>query len=305
MTESVISESRRRLIAKLQRELGPTVLAALDDPAVVEVMLNADGRLWQDKIGEGMTEIGSMDALTADSLLATIATLAGKEIREDNPAIHTALPLNGERFAGVIPPAADRAVFAIRKRPKKIFTLDDYIQRGIMTADIAESIKLAVRTHKNILVAGGTGSGKSTLTNAVLYYLGEFIGGKERLIIIEDVPELQCAAPNVLFLTASPSRNQNQLLFDCMRLRPDRIMLGEVRDGSAHTLLKAWNTGHPGGISTIHADTAETTLERLDDLCQEAGVPSQMKAIDRAIGMVLYIEKDDLGNRKVLPPFYP
>jgi P-type conjugative transfer ATPase TrbB len=300
-----MSEARRRQIAKLRRELGPTILDALDDPLVVEVMLNPDGKIWIDKIGQEMTEIGTMDPVTADSLISTLATLSRKQITEANPAIHTSLPLRGERFAGLMPPAVESVTFAIRKKAAKIFTLDEYVERGIMTRDIADEIREATISHKNILVAGGTGSGKSTLTNAILHALAEAIGNSERILIIEDVAELQCAVPNTVFLRSTEFRTQNELLFDAMRLRPDRIMLGEVRDKAAHTLLKAWNTGHPGGICTIHADTAESTLERLDDLCMEAGVPSQMAAIRRAIHMVVYIEKDPDGTRRVLPPFYP
>ncbi|MGC9217384.1 P-type conjugative transfer ATPase TrbB [Acidithiobacillus sp.] len=305
MEDVTTSEMRRRQIAKLRRELGPTILEALDDPLVVEVMLNPDGKLWVDKVGQEMTCIGEMDPLTADSMISTLATLSRKQITESNPAIHTSLPLHGERFAGLMPPAVDAVTFAIRKKAARIFTLDEYVERGIMTPEIADALREATIAHKNILVAGGTGSGKSTLTNAILHALAQAIGNSERILIIEDVAELQCAVPNTVFMRATEFRTQNELLFDAMRLRPDRIMLGEVRDKAAHTLLKAWNTGHPGGICTIHADTAESTLERLDDLCMEAGVPSQMSAIRRAIHMVVYIEKDVDGTRRVLPPFYP
>ena len=303
--EDTTSELRRRQIAKLRRELGPTILAALDDPLVVEVMLNPDGRIWVDKVGEGLSPVGEMDPLTADSMISTLATRSNKQITSANPAIHTALPLHGERFAGLMPPAVDAVTFAIRKKASRIFTLEEYVERGIMTPDIAAELRDATIHHKNILVAGGTGSGKSTLTNAILHALAQAIGNSERILIIEDVAELQCAVPNTVFMRSTESRTQNELLFDAMRLRPDRIMLGEVRDKAAHTLLKSWNTGHPGGICTIHADTAESTLERLDDLCMEAGVPSQMSAIRRAIHVVVYIEKDADGTRRVRPLFYP
>ena len=303
--EDTTSELRRRQIAKLRRELGPTILAALDDPLVVEVMLNPDGKLWVDRVGEDMSPIGEMDPVTADSLISTLATLANKQVTAANPAIHTALPLHGERFAGLMPPAVDAVTFAIRKKASRIFTLEEYVERGIMSPDIAAELRAATIQHKNILVAGGTGSGKSTLTNAILHALAQEIGNAERILIIEDVAELQCAVPNTVFMRSTESRTQNELLFDAMRLRPDRIMLGEVRDKAAHTLLKSWNTGHPGGICTIHADTAESTLERLDDLCMEAGVPSQMSAIRRAIHVVVYIEKDADGTRRVRPLFYP
>ncbi len=303
--EDTTSELRRRQIAKLRRELGPTILAALDDPLVVEVMLNPDGRIWVDKVGEGLSPVGEMDPLTADSMISTLATLSNKQITSANPAIHTALPLHGERFAGLMPPAVDAVTFAIRKKASRIFTLEEYVDRGIMAPEIADELCRATVGHKNILVAGGTGSGKSTLTNAILHALAQEIGNAERILIIEDVAELQCAVPNTVFMRSTESRTQNELLFDAMRLRPDRIMLGEVRDKAAHTLLKSWNTGHPGGICTIHADTAESTLERLDDLCMEAGVPSQMSAIRRAIHVVVYIEKDADGTRRVRPLFYP
>ncbi|MBU2766938.1 Flp pilus assembly complex ATPase component TadA [Acidithiobacillus ferrivorans] len=450
-TQEPVSESRRRLVEKLKRELGIEILHALNDPEVVEVMLNSDGVIWEDRIGVGMRPIGNMYSSDAESLLTTIASITGKEIHDQSPILECHLPLHGERFEGLVPPAVENASFAIRKRAGKIFTLDDYVQHGIMTAEQADDIRDAVKNRDNILVVGGTGcfakghpilmhdgsvkpvenvvvgdnvmgpdgkerivkdvhsgldhmvevvpmrgasfivnqghslavinmetgeryritvmewtrlpdrekkntvlysviharpsggfmehhyygedirvvrsiglgayygfevdhpdhlfvdgnfmvqgnSGKSTLVNGILDYLGRHAAGDQRIVIIEDVPELQCAAPNKVNLLGSQAASLNTLLRATMRLRPDRIVVGEVRDAAALTMLKAWNTGHPGGVCTIHANSPEAALIRLDQLCMEAGVPSQGTLIQEAVDVVIFIRKNEVGKRLV------
>lgn len=294
-----VSESRRRLIEKLKRELGFEIIHALNDPEVVEVMLNSDGVIWEDRIGVGMRTIGNMYSSDAESLLTTIASITGKEIHDQSPILECHLPLHGERFEGLVPPAVENASFAIRKRAGKIFTLGDYVNQGIMTEAQADDIRDAVKNRDNILVVGGTGSGKSTLVNGILDYLGRHASGDQRIVIIEDVPELQCAAPNKVNLLGSQAAGLNTLLRATMRLRPDRIVVGEVRDAAALTMLKAWNTGHPGGVCTVHANSPEAALIRLDQLCTEAGVPSQDTLIQEAVDVVIFIRKNETGKRLV------
>lgn len=283
--------SKEKLKRKLMIELGEVILTALKDPIVVEVMLNPDGTLWDDRLGLGMRKIGTMDAAQADNMISTLATLVDTEVNLSKPIIECTLPFAGERFEGLMPPVVDAPTFTIRKKALMIFTLENYVETSVMSEAICSDLKEAVKNRENILVVGGTGSGKTTLGNALLNHLGEIAGEDERVVIIEDQPELQCSAPNKVFLNTSSAVTTNDLLRATMRLRPDRIIVGEVRGAEALTLLKSWNTGHPGGFCTIHANSPEAALIRMDQLCQEAGVPSQKSLIDEAIDAVVFIRK--------------
>lgn len=291
-------QSIATLSRKLTRELGDVVNKALDDPLVVEVMLNPDGTLWDDRLGKGMRQIGAMTPAQADNLMSTIATLADTEVNKERPILECTLPMRGERFEGLLPPVVDAPTFTIRKKALQIFTLDQYVENGIMAVDIANELREAVARRENVLVVGGTGSGKTTLGNALLDHLGQIAGVDQRVVIIEEVAELQCSAPNNVFLRTSHSTTANDLLRATMRLRPDRIVVGEVRGAEALTLLKSWNTGHPGGFCTIHANSPEGALIRLDQLCQEAGVPPQKELIQEAVDAIVFIKK--VGGGRVV-----
>lgn len=291
-------EQRRRLLEKLKRELGPIILAALDDPKVIEVMLNPDGSIWLDRLGEGMSDTGEkMRPVQAENLLGTIAAMLDTVVNRENPILEGELPLDGSRFEGLLPPLVASASFTIRKKALMIFTLADYVRDGIMTQQQADKIKAAVKNRENILVVGSTGSGKTTLVNAVLEEISK-VAEDQRIVIIEDTVELQCAVKNKVELRTSDAADMTRLLRATMRLRPDRICVGETRGPEALALLKAWNTGHPGGVATVHAESALDGLYRIDELIQEGGVPSKAKLISRAMNVVIFIEKEN-GSRKV------
>jgi type IV secretion system protein VirB11 len=292
-------ESHNRLIEKMKRELGKNIMDVMYDPTVVEIMLNQDGVVRVERLGSGMEIIGHMSAAQADNLISTIATLANAEVNAKTPILECQLPIAGERFEALIPPSVKAPIFAMRKRATKIFTLEEYVAAGIVSQEIADSLKQSVEDRENILVVGGAGSGKTTLGNALLHHLGMVAGEEQRLVLIEEVPELQCSAPNAVFLQVSEGADANRLLRATMRLRPDRIIVGEVRGPEALSLLKAWNTGHPGGICTIHANNPELALVRLDQLCQEAGVPSQEILIREAVDAIVFIEKTKEGSRAI------
>ncbi|MGO9444452.1 MAG: P-type conjugative transfer ATPase TrbB [Thiobacillaceae bacterium] len=284
-----------RQIEALRRQLGDDVLGYLEDPSIVEIMLNPDGCLWVDVLGRGMERRDTMDPVRGQMVMDTVAAMLGTVVTASSPILEGELPLDGSRFEGLMPPVVERPVFTIRKKALLIFTLDDYVTQGIMTSGQAEALMAAIHQRQNILIAGGTGTGKTTLANALLHAIGQ-ISPDHRLVIIEDTRELQCAAPNVIFLRTSEGVDMIHLLRATMRMRPDRIVVGEVRGAEALALLKAWNTGHPGGIGTVHANDAQAALIRVGQLIQEANVPPNPELIAETVNVVVSIKRTATGR---------
>lgn len=257
--------------AMLRSALGPAIGAWLDDPQIAEVMLNADGRLWVDRLSTGMAETAErLSSPQAERIIRLVAHHVGAEVHATSPRVSAELPESGERFEGLLPPVVTAPVFSIRRPASLPLALADYVAAGTMTATQATYLAGAVRNHDNILVAGGTSTGKTTLTNALLAVAATT---NDRIVLIEDTRELRCDAANVLYLRTAPGITMGDLVRSSLRLRPDRIPVGEVRGAEALDLLKAWGTGHPGGIGTIHAGSAIGALHRLEQLILEA-VPS-------------------------------
>jgi len=280
----------------LRRAMGPEILIPLDDPQVVEIMLNPDGTLWVDRLGAGMACTGRIDAVRALTIVNTVAAMLDTVVTPERPILECELPLDGSRFEALIPPLVERASFALRKKATLVFTLEDYVAKAIMTAAQRAVIESAVAARQNILVCGGTGTGKTTLANAILDAVAR-VDREHRVVVIEDTRELQVNAENVVFLRTSDNTDMTRLLRATMRLRPDRIVVGEVRDGSALALLKAWNTGHPGGVGTVHANDASAALIRVGQLIQEAGVPPNPELIAEAVNVVVSIKRIPEGRR--------
>ncbi len=254
--------------AMLRSALGPHIAAWLDDDGVAEVMLNADGRLWVDRLADGLAETDErLSPSQAERIIRLVAHHVGTEVHAGNPRVSAELPCSGERFEGLLPRVVMAPVFAIRRPASLPLTLPDYVAAGTMTAAQSVALAQAVHTHANILVAGGTSTGKTTLTNALLAIAATT---NDRIILIEDTRELRCDAANVVALRTAPGVTMTDLVRSSLRLRPDRIPVGEVRGAEALDLLKAWGTGHPGGIGTIHAGTASAALHRLEQLILEA-----------------------------------
>lgn len=292
-----MEEKRSRLVRKLRGELGPVVTAALDDPAVVEIVLNPDGRLWIERLGESMKAAGEMSGPNAASLLGTVAASLDTEVTRDSPVVEGELILDGSRFEGLLPPVVASPVFAIRKRASSVIPLAEYVAAGVMESWQARAIEAAVAAKWNILVAGGTGTGKTTLVNAVLGVIATRFAD-ERLVVIEDTVEIQCAAPNAVSLSTSGTVGMAELLRATLRLRPDRIVVGEVRGAEALTLLKAWCTGHAGGVGTVHAASGRAALMRLEHLVAESGTAGGAEAlIGEAVDLVVVMERTPGGRR--------
>jgi len=263
------SEVFVRSARMLRTALGPEIGEWLDDPAIVEIMLNPDGRLWLDRLGAGVCDTGhDLSAADGERIVRLVAHHVGAEVHPGAPRISAELPETGERFEGLLPPVVAAPAFSIRKPAVAIFTLGDYAAAGVMSEAQALVLGTAVASRRNILIAGGTSTGKTTLANALL---AEVAKTGERVVLIEDTRELQCAAPNLVALrTKDGVASLGDLVRSALRLRPDRIPIGEVRGAEALDLLKAWGTGHPGGIGTIHAGSALGALRRLEQLIQEA-----------------------------------
>jgi P-type conjugative transfer ATPase TrbB len=285
------AEDRRRTM--LRTAMGPAIAAALADPLVIEVMVNPDGALRLDRLGDGRIETCErMAPEQVERIVRLVASHARSEVHAASPVVSAELPqhgdgLAGERFEGVLPPVSTGPCFSIRKPAARVYTLIDYVRDGIMRPEAARLLAGAAVERRNILVAGGTSSGKTTLANALL---AEVAALDERVILIEDTRELQCAAPDTVALRTRPGVvTMADLVRSTLRLRPDRIVVGEVRGAEALDMLKAWNTGHPGGIATVHANSAVAALYRLEQLIQEAVVTVPRQLIAEAIDMVVFI----------------
>lgn len=269
----------------LRTALGPAIAAFLEDPSIVEVMLNPDGRLWIDRLSSGLADTGErLSAADGERIVRLVAHHVGAEVHAGAPRVSAELPETGERFEGLLPPVVAAPAFAIRKPAVAVFTLENYVAAGIMSAAQAAALRQAVSERRNILVAGGTSTGKTTLTNALL---AEVAKTSDRVVLIEDTRELQCQAPNLVALrTKDCVVSLSDLVRSSLRLRPDRIPIGEVRGAEALDLLKAWGTGHPGGVGTIHAGTGIGALRRLEQLIQEAVVTVPRALIAETIDLV-------------------
>ena len=279
------SEATQRGARMLRTALGPAIARFLEDASVIEVMLNPDGRLWVDRLAEGLADTGEhLSFADGERIVRLVAHHVGAEVHPGAPRVSAELPETGERFEGLLPPITTGPAFAIRKPASSVFSLDDYVTAGIMSADQAAALRLAVAERRNILVAGGTSTGKTTLTNALL---AEVAKTSDRVVLIEDTRELQCSTPNLVALrTKDGVATLSDLVRSSLRLRPDRVPIGEVRGSEALDLIKCWGTGHPGGIGTIHAGSAIGALRRLEQLIQEAVVTVPRALIAETIDLV-------------------
>ncbi|WP_267553043.1 P-type conjugative transfer ATPase TrbB [Rhizobium rhizogenes] len=288
--------SHPRLVRKLQEALGDQLCAALDDTTVVEIMLNPDGKLFIERLGHGVAPAGEMSSVAAEMVIGTVAHALQSEVDTEQPIISGELPIGGHRFEGLLPPVVTKPAFTIRRRASRLIPLEDYVRTRVMTESQALTIRSAISAKLNIIISGGTGSGKTTLANAVIDEIVKSTP-EDRLVILEDTAEIRCAAENAVLLHTSDAIDMARLLKSTMRLRPDRIVVGEVRDGAALTLLKAWNTGHPGGVATIHSNTAMSALRRLEQLTAEASQQPMQEVIGEAVDLVVSIERTPRGRR--------
>jgi type IV secretion system protein VirB11 len=272
----------------LRTAMGPLIAAALEDPDVVEILLNPDGSLWIDRLSSGRTPTGvQLSATDGERIIRLVAAHVRAEVHAGKPLLSAELPETGERFEGILPPAAPGPAFALRKRAVGVIPLERYVTDGMMTAVQAGFLVCAVRKRQNILIAGGTSSGKTTLANALL---AEIATTGDRVLVLEDTVELQCAARDHVPLRTLPGVvSMTELVRATMRLRPDRVIVGEVRGGEALDLVKVWGTGHPGGIATVHAGSTHGALLRLEQLILEVAVTPPRALVAEAVNVVVFI----------------
>ena len=294
------SKTMKGHFEKLAHDAGPLVMEGLIDDDITEIILNPDGSLWFEGLKSGMQRKGTLEKEKALHFIHTISGYQGFIINQKSPLLETELPLDGSRFAAMIPPASHSPAFTIRKKAKEIFSFADYLKNKSMNEAQSILIQQAIIEHKNLLIAGGPGSGKTTFLNACIKEMIQQGPLAERIITLEDLPEIQCAAQNVLSLYSSPEVSLTQLLRIALRSRPDRILVGEVRDKTMLDLLKAWNTGAPGGLATIHANSCQAALQRCCDLAQEAGVPPPCSLICEGIDLIIFIQKTNLQKKRII-----
>ncbi len=277
-----------RQIRALRTAMGSVIANALDDPEVVEVLLNPDGSLWIDRVGSGRSATGiHLSSNAAERLIRLVAIAMGVEVHSGAPSVCVELLERGERFEGVLPPIVRAPMFAIRKRAIGVIRLADYVREQILTQTQSDFLRQAIRTRLNILIAGGPATGKTTLANALLQ---EVAITKDRVIVLEDTLELQCIAEDHIPLrTQRGSVSMAELVRSTLRLRPDRIVVGEIRGTEALDLLNAWGTDYPGGIATIHAGSVLAALNQLEQLVLQTAATTPRSLIARTIGIVIYI----------------
>lgn len=320
-SEANIDEKQGRLKEKLRDELGPVIVGLLDESSGLEdIVVNEDSRIWVKRTGEPFTQAGELSSRQARGAMMTIASMQKTTVTEARPVLETLLPIWKCRFAGLIEPVVPSPSFAIRVKPDRKRSLEDLHRQGVLTGkdnlrnrralqenfaaqlgglDHLEVIREAIRGHKNILVVGGTGAGKTTVANAILEEIG-VLTPSDRVLVIEDTQELLLDSANSLSMLATTEFDQLKCLKVALRLKPDRIVVGEVRDGAAALpLLKAWNTGHPGGVSTIHSNSAAEALIRLEDLVREATDAPQQRTIGAAVDVVISVVNDHVAGRKI------
>jgi type IV secretion system protein VirB11 len=314
-------ERKVRLDEKVKREFGEVVMRALADDRTEDVVLNPNGCLWVNRQMAGWKAVGELSVTRALSAMGTVAAQHDLTINRERPILETELPVDGSRFEAIVPPVSTRPVFAIRLRPRRIFTIEEYEKEGILTdqndrrnrarervqffgglagLSHGQILRRAIAERKNILIVGSTGSGKTTLVNACLDLIARTCPN-DRVVSIEDTMELQCPVANYVDLRAVGSVSMLDCLRACMRLKPKRIVVGEVRGAEAHVMLKAWNTGHPGGVATVHANDAVSGLVRMESLVAEATSAPQQTLIAEAVDLVVFIDEDSelAAGRKV------
>ena len=301
---------RQKAIKQVNDEIfgfGP-INALINDPTVTEIMVNGPNSVYLEREGKlYLTDIAFRDNNHVLHTIDKIITPLGRRIDESSPMVDARLP-DGSRVNAIIPPLAIKGpTITIRKFAADPYTAEDLISFGTMTKDIAQFLKACVHGRLNIIISGGSGTGKTTTLNV----LSSFIPNTDRIVTIEDAAELQLKQDHVVSLESRPSNIEGRglvtirdLVINSLRMRPDRIVVGEARGGEALDMLQAMNTGHDGSLSTVHANSARDALARLETMVLMAGLDLPMRAIREqvasAVDLIIQIQRYSDGTRKIL-----
>jgi type IV secretion system protein TrbB len=293
-----MTEEQERINSAIKQTLGEDIIALLEDDNVIEIMRNASGTVCVERLGKNIeqSKIFLSDRAT-ESFIRFLASVAKEVCNEKHPSLAMKLPYWHARFQGLLPPIVDAPAFSIRKHSKHVFQLEDYVEKGELSVEHHDCLMTAVDNRENILISGGTGSGKTTFANALLQ---KMLATGDRIISVEDTPELRLDSKTgqQIFTKDGIGYGSQQALKDILRLRPDRIVVGEVRDGACLDLIKAWNTGHSGGLTTIHANSCELALQRIESLIAEVSVTIPRELIAQTVNIIVQVKRE-AGKRCV------
>jgi type IV secretion system protein TrbB len=281
----------------LRTALGPVISGWLDEPNVVDVLLNPDGSLWVERLGEPRLPTGeTLSPADAERIIRLVADYVGAEAHARSPIVSAELPETGERFEGLLPPVATAPMFAIRRQAAPDLTLADYVEAGVMLDIEAAYLDDAMRKRLNVVIAGDAKTGKTTLARTLLLIAAET---GDRLILLEDRREILLPHGNVVPLLAKDGvASLSDLVRSALRLSPDRIPVGEVRGREAIDLLDAWSTGHSGGVATIHAKSPVGALYRFEQLCLRTIANPPRELIAETVDIVVLVVFRN-GRRRV------
>jgi P-type conjugative transfer ATPase TrbB len=293
-----MSLEKERIQAAIRQTIGNDIIALLEDDSVIEIMRNANGALCVERLGKNIEKSSiKLSDRSTESLIKFLASEVKEFCTDKNPSLAVKLPYWHARFQGLLPPVVESPSFSIRKHSKHIFLLESYVEKDELSHEQYDRLMQAVCDRENILISGGTGSGKTTLANAILQKMVET---GDRIITVEDTPELRLNQDNGLqiFTKDIIGYGSQQALKDILRLRPDRIVLGELRDSACLDLVKAWNTGHSGGLTTIHANSCELALQRVESLIAEVAVNVPRELIAQTVNIVVQVKRQ--GARRFI-----
>lgn len=295
---------QQKIINKLKKELGSKIIDALSDSNVTDINANPDGSVFVERLDtHEIKQITTLSHLARESIIKTVATSLDQVANKESSTIGGELPILGARFEGVLPPVAKPGPgFSIRKKALKILTLKDYINADIITVKMFAMLDMAIEKRENVLIAGGTGTGKTTFINAFVDHISKRFPN-DRLVICEDIDEIQSSAPNTFKMIANKNNPLNSCIETSLRLSPKRIIIGEIRAArQAEAAFQAWNTGHKGGIFSLHANSALDAVQRLEDLCVESNGNKCQRRIARTVDKILFIKK--VNNQRKVQEFY-